>query len=384
MALCLLAVAFVGLLALYAVASVPGKWFPTVASKPYDLSAITLTRGGGARGTDPIKGDAFLITGVDDSGIALLSVNTDFPSSDYPVVAWTGTNFPEHANVRMLWRTSYAPSRVFSTPVAVVAGRLTPVAMSRNPDWVGRIAGLALAVSGPLAEPARVTGLVVKPGGFLGQVRDLFHEWLAFERWSGTSINTITGGADVQELPLPPLLVLSLLIAAGAWLALAWRRPGKAALPLVLGVLFVAAWSVLDLQWTWNLTRQVAETRAQYGDKDWQARHLAADDGPLFEFVQKARAQMPARPARVFVVADAAYFRGRGAYHLYPHNVLFDPFHNSLPAPAWMRPGDYVLVYQRRGVEFDANARRLRFEGAAPIAAEAIVVGPGAALFRIS
>jgi hypothetical protein len=81
--------------------------------------------------------------------------------------------------------------------------------------------------------------------------------------------------------------------------------------------------------------------------------------------------------------ADAHYFRGRGAYHLYPHNVFFDPFTNNLPSSAALHSGDYVVVYQRRGVQFDAALGMLRWEGSAPVAAEALIVEPGAALFRI-
>ncbi len=103
--------------------------------------------------------------------------------------------------------------------------------MAKNPDWVGRITGIALAVRGPLAEPVRVDGVAVKPGGAVGQLADRLREWLAFEPWYGTSINTITGGADVQELPLPTLLVVALAIAAAIWLALAWRARRAAAFP---------------------------------------------------------------------------------------------------------------------------------------------------------
>ena len=255
--------------------------------------------------------------------------------------------------------------------------------MAKNPDWVGRVTGIALAVRGPLAEPVRVSGVVAKPGGAVGQFADRLREWLAFEGWSGTSINTITGGADVQELPLPTLLVVALLVAAVAWFAFAWRGGRLAALPAVLAVLFVAAWVVLDAQWTWNLARQVGVTRAQYGGKDWRERHAAAEDGPLFQFVERARGKLPAAPARVFVVADAAYFRGRAAYYLYPHNVHFDPFRNTVPAAGWLRPGDYVVVYQRRGIAYNADEKKLRLEGGETVSAEAVLVEPGAALFRI-
>ncbi len=269
-------------------------------------------------------------------------------------------------------------------PVTVSAGRLTPVVMTGNPDWVGRITGIALAVRGPLAEPVRVTGVVARPGGVVGQLSDRMREWTAYEGWSGASINTITGGADVQELPLPALLVGTLAVVAALWYGVAWRRRRTQWFPLVVAALFVAAWALLDLQWTWNLSRQVAATRDQFGGKDLRERHVAADDGMLFQFVEKARAKMPPPgTSRVFVVADAPYFRGRTAYHFYPYNVQFDPFNNSVPAAASLRPGDFVVVYQRRGVQYSADEKKLRFEGGAPVSAEALLVEPGAALFRI-
>jgi hypothetical protein len=92
---------------------------------------------------------------------------------------------------------------------------------------------------------------------------------------------------------------------------------------------------------------------------------------------------MPPAPARVFVVADAAYFRGRGAYHLYPHNVLFDPFRDTLPQASSLKPGDYVLVYHRRGLQFNANEKKLSIEGGEPVSAEPVLVEPGAALLKV-
>lgn len=382
-ALAIFVVTVAACLAAYVASSVPGAWFPGAVTKSYSFRDLTLTRGSGAVARYTNEGDALAITAVDPSGLALVTANTDFRSSDYPIVAWSGANFPERADVRFLWRTDYAPGKLHSTPVTIAAGRLTPLVMATNPDWVGRITGIALAVRGPLEEPVRISGVAAKPGGAAGQLTDLIRQWLTFERWSGASINAVTGGADVQDVPLPTLLVVALLIAVGVWFALARRRGRTTALPAVLAMLFVVAWSLLDMQWVWNLTRQVAETRAQFGGKDWREQHVAADDGPLFQFIERARGKMPATPARVFVVADANYFRGRAAYHLYPHNVEFDPRENTVPPANALRPGDFVVVYQRRGIQFNADEKKLRFEGGAPISAEAILVEPGAALFRI-
>ena len=129
--------------------------------------------------------------------------------------------------------------------------------------------------------------------------------------------------------------------------------------------------------------RSLAVTADKYAGKDWRAKHLAAEDGPLFEFIEKVRAKLPERPARVFVAAEAHYFRGRGAYHLYPYNVYFDPWTNTLPSSTQMHSGDYVVVYQRRGVQYDAAQGLLKWDGNPAIAAEPLVVEPGAALFRI-
>ena len=197
------------------------------------------------------------------------------------------------------------------------------------------------------------------------------------------ALTTWPSGADVQELPLPILLTVAVILAAGAWILLAWRRRRLEAVPVVLALLFVVAWLSLDALWTFNLSRQVVETRAQFGGKDWREQHLASDDAALFGFIERARAKMPATPTRVFVVADATYFRGRAAYHLYPHNVFFDPIGNTLPAAANLRPGDFLVVYQRRGLQYNPEEKRLRWDGGASMAAEAVLVEPGVALFRI-
>jgi hypothetical protein len=211
---------------------------------------------------------------------------------------------------------------------------------------------------------------------------DRVREWLAFEGWSGTSINSVTGGADVQDLPLPLLLSASAAIAVLVVFAFA-RGAVRGRLPLAMALAFVAAWIALDVRWAADLVRQVRETGRQYAGKDWHERHLAAEDGPLFAFIERVRTKLPATPARVVVAADGHYFRSRAAYHLYPNNVYFDPYANTLPAAAQLRPGDYVVVYQRRGVQFDAGTQRLRWDGGAPIAAEMLLAETGAALFRI-
>src|SRR5207244_10369124 len=73
-------------------------------------------------------------------------------------------------------------------------------------------------------------------------------------------------------------------------------------------------------------TRRSSDLR--YAGKDSRNKHLAADDGTLYAFIEKVRGVLPQSPARVFVIADEHYYRGRAAFHLYPQNVWFEPYYN--------------------------------------------------------
>jgi hypothetical protein len=362
----------------YLAFAVPGKWFPREALRTWTATQMSLTRGSGV-----LEAGEIVVTGIDGSGTAVISVETQFRSSDYRAIAWDAIQVPEQANLRVLWRTDYAPGKLNSAPIAVASGRLLPVTLARDPNWVGRISGIALLVQGPFPGPFRVRGVTAKPMSALEVAGDRFREWVRFEPFTGTSVDGIAGGDDVEELPLPALLTLGVLVAS--LVALGVSRAGRtpATLPAMLAAIFVAAWLVQDARWFANLARQTRATGERYAGLGWREKHLAAEDGALFAFIEKVRAALPPAPARVFVVADAHYFRDRAAYHLYPHNVLFDPYANTMPDVTRMRAGDYIVVYQRRGVQYDPGGGRLRWDGGAPISAELVLGDAGSALFRI-
>jgi hypothetical protein len=231
----------------------------------------------------------------------------------------------------------------------------------------------------------RVKGVVAKPMGAAGILVDRWREWFATEEWTGVSINSVTGGADVQDLPLPLLLFAALLLSGAVVVAISWWKPQAFGWypAIAVAILAVLAWLALDLRWIWSLSHQVVATGRQYAGKDWREKHIAADDGPLFEFIQRARTEMPKPPQRVFVVADAHYFRGRAAYHLFPHNVWWNPWANEVPPAERLRAGDWIVVYQRRGVQYDKGQQLLRWDGGKVIPAELVVTDAGAALFRV-
>ena len=375
-----LAAALVFVLLAYLAFTVPAGWFPSSPVKQWGARDLTLPRGIGG-----VVNNELVVTGSDASGQIYVAVTTDLRARDYAVIAWDAHDVPANTGVNFIWRTDYAPNKIFSVPVAVEAGRLLPVLLANDAGWLGRVTGIGLAIRGTITQPLGISGVAAKPSGAVGILQDRTREWLSFERWKGASINVIVGGDDVQPLPLPLLLALAMALAASA--ITLWRRfrpaLGMADAAAALAIMFAASWFVLDARWTWNLARQAQATIAQYGGKDWRGKHLAADDGALFAFVEKARAEMPAAPARVFVASEADYFRERAAFHLYPHNAYAEPRTNDLPPPDRLKPGDWILVYQRRGVQFDPSAGKLRWDGGAPVAAQLKLRGEGAALFLI-
>jgi hypothetical protein len=375
-----LAVAVVVVLLAYLAFSVPASWFPPSPVKQWSARDLTLPRGSGGAVNNEL-----VVTGTDAAGQVYIAAVTDLRARDYATIAWNARDVPLDADVHFIWRTDYAPKRIFSLPVTVEAGRLLPVVVASDAGWLGHVTGIALAVRGAVPQPFVISGVAAKPSGALGVLEDRAREWLAFEPWSGTSINIIAGGDDVQALPLPLLLAVSIALAAAVMLLLRRFRPAAVAtnVAAAIAIMFAASWLVLDARWTWNLARQVQATLAQYGGKDWRGKHEAAEDGALFAFIQKARAELPAAPVRIFVASDTEYFRERAAFHLYPHNVYAEPRRNVLPAPDRVKPGDWMLVYQRRGVQFDPAAGNLRWDGGAPVAAQMKLRGDGAALFLI-
>ncbi|HVO89615.1 MAG TPA: hypothetical protein VMV45_13815 [Casimicrobiaceae bacterium] len=367
-------------LMVYLALAVPESWFPSARELVFGPSDMTV-----ARGTGEVEDGELILKAPDASGNTLVSVNTSFRSSDYPGIAWIAIDLTDATKADLLWRSDYTPGRVNALPLRIESGRLVPIVMKGQPGWIGNITGIALSLRGALPQPVRLRGATASPLGAINLLRDRAHEWLALETWTGTSINTVTGGADVQSLPLPLLLAFAAALAAGVtWVA--YRRGWNAlavAPPVAIVTVFLLAWVVLDARWMWNLVRQVEVTGSQYAGKDWHEKHLASEDAPLFAFIEKARAKLPPPPARILVMADEPYFRGRAAYHLYPYNVIYSPYANRLPTADQLRPGDAVLVYQRHGVQYDAQNQVLRWDGTQTRKAKLLMVDHGSALFIV-
>ena len=357
-----------------------GPWFGGAPSLHWSAHEFAVTRG-----TAQLGPEGLVVSAPDATRTVVVAVSTAFRARDYPQIAWEASGVPDDVQATLLWYSDIDSTRVFRRTLSVEAGRIVPAAVAQDRGWVGRIGGLALVLQGGFTEPIVLHAADAKSMSAAQVAGDRLSEWLAFEPWNGASINTLTGGADAQDLPLPIFLAAVVGIAALVYAGLARWKPHVFGPVLGTGVamMFVIGWLAIDARWQWNLLRQAGSTYALYAGKAWRERHLAAEDAPLFAFIEEARVKLPAPPARVFMVAGANYFRGRGAYHLYPYNVYFDPWSDTVPAPSAVRSGDYIVVYQRKGVQFDAARQQLRWDALPPLDADLVLGGPGAALFRM-
>jgi hypothetical protein len=379
-ALCLLA---------YAAISVPDLLAGGARELNWPARELGVSRGAAqlTGAATPSDGQALAVIAPDANGIALITVTATFRSADYSMVGWDALDVGDNVTATLLWRNDYSPDRLFTRPMSVDSGRIVPALVRGDPNWIGKITGVALALRGTLNQPIIIRGAWATPLTTTRLLRDRADEWIAFEPWNGASDEGAIGVRAAQALPPPALLAIVAALSAGIYALLARWRPGwiGAFRPGIVAAFLIASWFILDARWQANLTRQVERSFDQFAGKSSQERHLAAEDRALFAFIDKLRAKLPPNPtaARIFMAGDTNYVRGRGAYYLYPYNVYFAPEADSIPPAAAMRSGDYLVVVQRRNVQFDPAQQLLRWDGGASVPAELLLSDSGAAAFRI-
>ena len=73
----------------YLVYAVPGPWFPRAPRLTFSAPQIVLTRG-----TGELADRGFLVSKPDATGLALVSIATDFRAADYPAIEWRSATLP--------------------------------------------------------------------------------------------------------------------------------------------------------------------------------------------------------------------------------------------------------------------------------------------------
>jgi hypothetical protein len=366
----------------YLYLAIPGPWFSEAPVLTAVGSRMTVTRG-----TGHVEGKRLVLEATDPSGTAIVSITTVLRASDYRRIHWIMSGVNGDADFALLWRSEYAPGQINRAPLEPTADGGKVDVTPGEKLWMGRIEGIALLVRGKLTQPVMIEAVDAEPRNLLGILGERWREWFGFAPWSGLSINSVPGGAEEQTLWLPVALVVVVLTAAAACLGLQrWRRwPAYPALPLAFCALALMAWLLLDARWLWSRFEQARATAAAFAGKDYRERHLVDVDRDLFLFTESVKSKLPASPARVYMFSDELYFRTRGAFLLLPHNVFVENAH-GVDRPVLtssVKPGEYIVAFMRRGMQYDPSKHLLRWDGQPPLQAELLLAQQGGVLFKV-
>ena len=352
----------------------PGKSWTGAKIMDWSGEALALVKGQGHRGHGKLTIDSLAEPGVAIATISMLF----FRAEDYPVVQWSisGANTKPGTQVEFLWRTAENPDRVFARPLEWTGGAVAPLQMAGDTHWHGGIVWLGLMVRAPMDAPLVVEGVKLEPFSPLRIVR---REWFDAVPWLGTSINFV-GGDFARQWTAPLPFVATALGLAILGYQLLVRRKILAPDVRIMWALVFMAWFALDMRWQLDLWQKLGLTEQRYAGKSWEQKHLAADDGQLFDLMQQIRAKLPPTASRVFLFADDDYMRGRGAYHLYPFNVMTG--RDLLPA-AQFRSGDFIIILGKDEVQFDPAQHLLEWGSGQKLHADLLLLAANNVLLRV-
>ena len=351
----------------------PGKWMSRAKPLSWNGAALTLNKGQGY--SDQGK---LVIKGLADQNIAVASLSPPvFQAKDYSAINWSVSGATPGVEMEFLWRT--AENRVFVRPLIWAANTLEPLEMAVDENWRGQIIDLAIVVKGTLAAPLLVNGVSLGSVSLPGALSNMVKKWFALDRWQGTSIHFLDG--DAIDKNINPVLAIAaiILLALALNLILAITKIMPLNIATVWGMVFLG-WFILDARWQTNLFQQLELTHQQFAGKTWEEKHLAAEDNALFDFIRNVKAKLPTATGRILYFSDDAYSRGKGAYHLYPHNVLAS---NDLPPASQIKTGDYIALFAKKGVKYDRSHQLLIWGDGQSLKVDLLLLAEGNALFKV-
>ena len=331
----------------------PGAWFPARRRRRGRRGALVVA------GIRRHRKDELVVTAVDGSGTAVITVETDFRSNDYARSRGTRPTFRSKSNLRLLWRTDYAPGKLNSAPLTV--RRAGCCRRRSHGTRTGSAASGASRSAFRVRFPApfRIRGVTAKPMGAFE---------IAGDRCANGSRSKASRELDQQRDRRRRRAGSA---AAGAARGRRARCRGRAfglrahagtarIAARVLAALFVTAWLVQDARWIVDLCAANARDGAALR-RPRLARATSRSRGRrAVRFIEKVRAKLPAATGarvhgrrRALLLADAAPI------------ISIRTMCSSIPTPMRcrraprLRSGDFVVVYQRRGVQYDPGAAAL-------------------------
>lgn len=355
-----------------------GAWLASVDTRTFagsDLKPV--------RGTVRNEGSVAILERPAEDGNAIAAASfAPFDAASYRIVQVRVTGAYPAGGLLFVWRSQKGEDNVRRVPLVSSGGRILPLRLTELDGWSGQVAGVGVIARGPMAAPLVVQSVELSPSSVWTTIDGLFSDWFEFEPWDGGSIHFMAGGNPALTHPLPLFMGIAFMVGVALYLFVIVLGHTRFA-PQVVIAIALLGWIAIDTRWQWNLWKQLDLTRFQYAGKTWEDKRLAAEDGYLFEFMRAARHEIGTKPAHVYIFADDEYDRVRGAYHLYPLNVHVRPKQQTLVAPDVLKPGDVIVLYRKRGVQYLPAEKILRWDGDRQVRAEMLLFSVGNGVFRV-
>lgn len=352
----------------------PEKWMSTAGILRWDGATLTLSKGQG----HPTQGK-LLIHRLTDQGIAIAALTPPvFQADDYATVNWSVSGIRPGMEMEFMWRT--AENRVFVRPLVWEDNVIQPLRMTEDENWHGQITDLAIIFKGMTDAPISVNNVSLDPLSLSGTLRELAGNWFAFSKWQQTSINFVDMDSYGKKFtPTFAALVIT-LVAMAIYIILCVTKKNPLNASIIWGIILLG-WLLLDVRWQLNLFHQLGITSNEYAGKSWEEKHLAAEDQGLFDFTRQIKSKLPPAATRILLFSDVDYIRGRGAYHLYPHNVLA---RRDFPDASRFHSGDYIALFLKQRVKYDPAKKLLTWGDGQSLKADMLLFSNGNALFRVN
>ena len=215
------------------------------------------------------------------------------------------------------------------------------IALDNHGEWRDQVTEVGLIFYQDEGRSTEFHSLALEPRTLGASLQILWAGWTSPAKWSQASVNSIADGNAWPGLPLAPVALAWLLLAAlVSWLYS--RNPGVAARTLLACALL--AWAMLDLRWTSGLASQARATLAARPLPGEPPHNGMAGDRIIARFLHQHRHQFQGSRSGVLLVAarpDMDYQLLRAKYHLLPQSsYAHRGSMNSLPT----RSVDHVLM----------------------------------------
>lgn len=317
-------------------------------------------------------------------GIIVLSVPR-VPATAFPFLHLGFVNAPQDVSIFVLWRTAQTGSKAHVHSMQNNPETSSWLDTRELAGWSGDITSLAVAVKGQPGAAIIITDASMITASLAGQLQSIYSDWTAFMPWQQYSINRHKGVGPTGSSFYPAAVTATFLaLSILAYVLVLWIYRTKVSFDYrVVTTMFLACWIGLDLIWQERLFRQLELTYKTFYDKDSQGKLAAGIDGGLVQFIAEVKQKLDATDSRIFVSSSDDYLGMRGAYYLYPSNVLWQRHGPKLPRDKYIRSGDYIVLVQPANAVFNSVTGKLLPPQGKSISVEPILSRGMGSLYRV-